>query len=282
MSQVRPSRTNIATPRAGHDTLDDSAAMELLSVGDAVSVLQLAEWLKAHVRTFSPVVSEALQKHPDLSPEAAGAVLDAMALRAPDSGEVTLRLLTCCLEAIASRLTESLSVAPSHGIDDRDDVLLTSAVATLTCNQPARRSEAAVHCLAEAGPGGARVLARSFDAVRGGLKLRILGSLIPANVLALEDNVIVSLAHSVSAFAEGLEGHDSIVAHRFLAELGPVGDSQNLKIGVTEVIEAGDGVFHASWGSGTVLAADDESVTIDFGGAGTRTLLRALATLRRA
>jgi len=68
---------------------------------------------------------------------------------------------------------------------------------------------------------------------------------------------------------------------RFVDELGPVHEMEHAEIGTTEKLHVGDSVFHARWGAGAVLESGDESVTIDFGSAGTRTLLRAYTTLRR-
>lgn len=262
--------------------LDDGTVMRLLAAEDAESVARLAAWLKANARAFAPLVMRAHQEERGLSPEAACAVLGALGWRAPADGETTLNLLASCLDVIAGQVTKSPAKGESYEISDRDDALVGCAVATLTSNRPARHSETAIVCLADAGPGGALVLARAFNAVRSGLKLRIVRRLKPADVLQLDDNVVVSLAHSVSRLAEGLEGSEKDVASRFLAELGSVQRMEPSEIGIAEQLERGDHVFHASWGAGTVVTADDASATIDFGSAGTRTLLRSLATLRRA
>jgi len=262
--------------------LDDVAVMRLLSAEDPQSRAQLAQWLKTHARTFAPFVAQSIQEEPGLSAEAAGAVLEALVRRAPADGEVTLKLMEGCLRAIAGRITESLGRGAPGAISNSDDALVGSAVAVLTSRRPSSHSETAIARLAEAGPGGALVLARAFDASRSTLKLSIVRCMKPADVLELGDNVVASLAHSVSRLAEQLERPDRDIATRFLAELGSVQPMEPSEISVTEVLEPGDCVFHASWGAGTVVTADDESATIDFGSAGTRTLLRAFATLRRA
>ena len=262
--------------------LDDAAVMCLLAAEDAESVAQLRMWLKAHARTFAPVVTQAIQEGPGLSAQAARAVLDALVWRTPADGDTTLRMLEACLDVIARQITGSLARGAPGALSDSDDALVGSAVALLTSNRPARHSETAIGCLAKAGPGGALVLARAFNAVRSGLKLRIVRRLQPADVLQLDDNVVVSLAHSVARLAEELESPDRNVAIRFLAELGSVQTTGPTEVGMTEPLQMGDRVFHASWGTGTVIADNGESATIDFGSAGTRTLLRALTTLRHA
>jgi hypothetical protein len=270
-----------ATNAAGAG-LDDATAMALLAAGDAQSVAQLAAWLKTHARTFSPIVAEAIEDEPGLSPEAACAVLDALVWRTPADAETTQRLLEACLSVMARRITESVVSGAPGTLNDRDDALVGSAVAVLTSSRPSRHSEAAIDCLGEAGPGGALVLARAFDGVRDGFKLHIVRRLNPADVLKLGDNVRASLAHSVSRLSEELESPQREVASQFLAELGPVQQMGSSEIGTHEPLASGDIVFHASWGAGVVVTANDETATIDFGGAGTRTLLRALATLRHA
>jgi len=262
--------------------LDDAAVMKLLAAEDDESVAQLATWLKAHSRTFAPLVTQAIEGQSGLSAEAAAAVLDAMAWRAQADEETMLTLMEACMGIIARRLTESLCSGAPGAISDREDALVSSAVAILTANRRARHSERAIGSLSNAGPGGALILARAFDAVRGGLKLYVVRRLKPADVLQLDDNVVASLAHSVSKLTDDLEKPKRDIAIRFLAELGSVEGMQPSMIGSAEPLGIGDCVFHASWGAGTVIAANDESVTIDFGSAGTRTLLRALATLRRA
>ncbi|PKQ14262.1 MAG: hypothetical protein CVT68_12785, partial [Actinobacteria bacterium HGW-Actinobacteria-8] len=69
---------------------------------------------------------------------------------------------------------------------------------------------------------------------------------------------------------------------RFLKALGSVEPLESAEIDPTDELAPGQRVFHATWGAGTVVSSDDESVTLDFGNAGQRTLLRAYATLRRA
>jgi hypothetical protein len=262
--------------------LDDATVITLLTSADEESVAELAIWLKAHSRTFAPLVTQAIEQEPGLSPEAAAAVLDAMAWRAQADEETMLTLMEACMGIIARRLTESLGRSAPGAISNRDDALVSSAVAILTANRRARHSERAISSLSDAGPGGALILARAFDAVRGGLKFYTVRRLKTTDVLQLDDNVVASLAHSVSKLTDDLEKPKRDIAIRFLAELGSVESMEPSMIGTTEPLGIGDGVFHASWGAGTVIAANDESVTIDFGSAGTRTLLRALATLRRA
>lgn len=262
--------------------LDDAAVMRLLAADDAESATQLTTWLKAHARGYAPIVIQAMQEESGLSPEAARVVLDAVVWRAPADGETTLRILAGCLDIIARRITRSLGSGAGGAISDRDDTLVGAAVVVLTSNRPARQSETAIDCLAKAGPGGALVLARAFDSVRGGLRLYIVRRLDPADVLELEDNVVASLARSVSRLADELESPKKEIATRFLAELGSVQRMETSEIDMTGPLEPGERLFHASWGIGTVIAANDESVTIDFGSAGTRTLLRAFATLRHA
>jgi hypothetical protein len=262
--------------------LEDAAVVRLLTAEDATSIAELATWLKTHARTFTPV-TQAIREDSGLSPEAAGAVLDALVWRAPTDAEEMLTLTQACLRVIAERITESLGSGTTPGaISDHDDSLVGSAVAIVTVNRRSRHSETAVDCLAQEGPGGALVLARAFDGLRNALKLHIVQQLKPVDVLELGDNVVASLACSVSKLAEELETPKNAVATRFLAELGPVQGMRSAGIGVTEHLEVGDRVFHASWGAGVVSAVNDESATIDFGSAGTRTLLRSLATLRHA
>lgn len=262
--------------------LDDAAAMRLLAAEDPESVAQLAGWLKAQGRTFAPVVAQAIEEGTGPSAEAARAVLGAVVSRTPADAQMTLALIAPCLAVIGRRITEDLASDPSHTISDPSDALVGSAVALLTSSRPARHLETAICCLSEAGPGGALILARAFDAVRSSLRLRILRSLRPRDVRELDDNVVVSLAESVSKLAEALEGSDRATATRFLAELGSVQHMVCSEIEMHEHLEAGDEVFHASWGAGIVVATTAEVVTIDFSNAGTRTLLRSLATLRRA
>lgn len=261
--------------------LDDASATRLLAAEDPESIAQLATWLKAHARTFAPIVLQAAREERGLSAESAAAVLDAAVWRTPADGDTTLKLIRACLGVIATRITQSLREGPPGVVSDRDDPLVRSAVAVLTSSRPSRHSETAIDCLAQSGPGGAVVLARAFDAVRSGLKVRIVRCLKPVEVLELGDNVVASLALSVSKLAETLEGPEKTDANRLLTELGSVQRMEPSMIDATELLRSGDRVFHASWGAGVVVAATDEKVTIDFGSAGTRTLLRALTSLRR-
>jgi hypothetical protein len=261
--------------------IDDAAAMQLLAATDEASIAQLAVWLKTNARTFSPDVLQVIQETSGLSAEAACAVLDALTWRASADAETTIELMNACLEVIAERVTLSVRDVASGTLSELDDSLVSSAVAVLTANRRSSQSEAAICCLAAAGPGGTLILARAFDAVRSTLKLYIVRRLDPADVLLLGDNVVASLAHSVSKLAEELESPKCDVATRFVAELGPIQHMEPAKIGEDEPLGVGDRVFHASWGAGVVVATNDESATIDFGGSGTRTLLRSLATLRR-
>jgi len=260
--------------------LDDAAVVRLLAASDPESVATLEAWLKVNAKTYAPVVELATQREGGLSAEAACAVLDALLRRTTADEETTLRLVTQCLDIIAGRITESLKSGPPSVNGGQDDPLVSQAVAVVTSNRRSRHSETAIACLAQAGPGGALVLARAFDAVRDTSQLYIVRRLQPEDVLVLGDNVVASLAHSVEQLAETLEGRKRTVVLEFLAELGPVHGLESSEIGVDEPLEPGTQVFHARWGAGIVLSANEESATIDFSGAGTRTLLRALTTLR--
>ncbi len=262
--------------------LEDAVALRLLVAEDAESVARLATWLKVNAKTFAPLVAQAIHEGSSLSAEAAGAVLDAFTWRAPADAETTVTVMNACLVAITDRITESIRKNASDAISDSDDSLVGSAVVILTANRRSSQTEAAICCLAAAGPGGALVLARAFDAVRSALRLYIVRRLNPADVLELGDNVVASLARSVSKLADELESPKKAVATRFLEELGSVQHMETSEVGTTDLLGVGDRVFHASWGAGVVIASGEDSVTIDFGSAGTRTLLRALATLRRA
>lgn len=261
--------------------LSDAEAMRLLECKDAESVAQLSTWLKTQAKTFAPIVAQAIQEGSSLSPEAAGAVLEAFTWRAPADAETTIRLMNACLDSIADRITDSLRSSKTGAISHEDDSLVGAGVAILTANRRSSQSEAAISCLAEAGPGGAMVLARAFDSVRSSLRLYIVRRLKPADVLELSDNRVASLANSVSKLAEELEPPKDAVAKKFLTELGSLQHMEPAEIGRTDPLEIGESVFHANWGAGVVVASTDESVTVDFGSAGTRTLLRALTTLRR-
>jgi len=264
------------------DSEDSAPAVDpgpLLAADDAESIAQLSEWLKANSKTFVPTVAHA-HLNAKLSPEASGAVLDALSWRVQAEEEATLSLMQSCLEVISRRVSASLAANPSSAISDRDDALVGSAVAALTADRRSRHSEAAVRCLADEGPGGALILARAFDVVRGGLKLYIIRHMDAADVLVLEDNVVACLSNSVATFAEELEGPKKRPVTHFLAALGPVSTLESSEIEPDEVLKVGDSVFHARWGAGTVQSADAESATIDFGSAGTRTLLRAYTKLR--
>lgn len=262
--------------------LDDAAAMALLTAEDPASLRLLAAWLRARARTFAPVVEQAFQEGVRPSPAAAGTILDGMAWRTSAKGEATLTVMQTCIEVIASRITDSLARSKGGAISDGDDALVGAAVTVLTSSCPSRHSAMAIGCLTESGPGGALILARSFDAVRSALKVSIVRDLKPADVLELDDNVVASLARSVTKLADELEGPQRDLANRFLAALGPVEHLEPAEVSARDSLEAGDRVFHASWGTGTVVSATAEAATIDFGSAGTRTLLRSLTTLRRA
>ena len=262
--------------------LDDPAVMRLLAATDPAAIAELSAWLKTHVRAFAPVVAQAIREGSALSAEAGAAVLDAFAWRATADAETTTNLMNACLDVIARKITDSVRSGAGGAIGDHDDALVRSAVTILTVNRRSSQSATAIGQLAAAGPGGALVLSRAFDAVRSGLRLCIVQSLHPADVLELGDNVVASLASSVSRLAEELDSPKKNIATRFLEALGPVHHMEPSEIGATEPLAVDDCVFHASWGAGVVIATSDESVTIDFGSAGTRTLLRSLATLRRA
>lgn len=261
--------------------LDDTAVLRLLAADDAESIESLAVWLKANSRTFAPLVMRAAEEGTGPSPEAAAAALDGLAWRAQADETAMLAVMEVCLRAVADRVTESLDTDRPGSLRDADDALVSSAVAVLTADRRSRHSETAIRCLSEAGTGGALILARAFDAVRGGLRLYIIKRLDPAEVTTLDDNVVASLADSVSKLAEELESPKRETATRFLAALGPVHEMECSEIGTSDTIAVGESVFHARWGAGTVLEANKETATIDFGSAGTRTLLRSLTTLRR-
>jgi len=279
---TRVAATPPAVPALAPELPDVPNLGSLLAAEDAESIALLTEWLRSNAKTFGPVVLQAIHEQPGLSPEAASAVLDALSWHSQAEEDTTLKLMESCLDVVARHITQSLSDHAAGPLSDRDDCLVGSAVAALTADRRSRHSETAVRCLADTGPGGALVLARAFDAVRGGLKLYIVRHVSPADVLELEDNVVVSLSHSLTKFAEELEEPKKRVVTQFLTELGPIERMQRSEIGTHELLRVGDSVFHARWGTGTVTAANEESVTIDFGSAGTRTLLRAFTTLRHA
>jgi len=279
---TRVASASAAAPELAPELADQPDLESLLIAEDAESIELLAAWLKSNAKTFAPVVLQAIDEQPELSPEAASAVLDALSWHSQTEEDTTLKLMESCLDAITRHITRSLDENAPGPLNDRDDRLMSSAVAALTADRRSRHSETAVRCLADTGPGGALVLARAFDAVRGGLKLYIVRHLDPADVLELEDNVVVSLSHSLKKFAEELEDPKKRVVTKFLTELGPIERMERSEIGSHELLRVGDSVFHARWGTGTVTAANEESATIDFGSAGTRTLLRAFTTLRHA
>ena len=260
--------------------LDEKAVAKLLAADDPESIALLAGWLKANAKTFSPAVAEADAKKSGLSAEAACVVLDALLGRTTADEEATLKLVELCLQVIADRITASLTSGAAASTM-QDDPLVSEAVAVVTSNRRSRHSETAIACLAQAGPGGALVLARAFDAVRDTSQLYIVRRLQPEDVIVLGDNVVASLAYSVTRLAEDLEGRTRDVVLAFVEALGPVQGMESSEISVDEPLEPGTHVFHARWGAGIVLSANEESATIDFSGAGTRTLLRALTTLRR-
>lgn len=209
-------------------------------------------------------------------------MLDALLWKAPADEETTMKLMSECLRVIADRITASLCNAASGANNKHDDPLVGSAVAVVTAGRRSNLSETAVRCLAKAGPGGTLVLARAFDTVRDSLRLYVMRRLKPAVIWELGGDVVASLGNSVSKLVEELEGKQLSAAIKFLEELAPEEHSKSSEIGQTEPLEVGAHVFHASWGVGTVIKASDETITIDFGSAGTRTLLRALATLWHA
>jgi len=283
---VSPARPEDKRPNRSDDAeilgLDDPRVSLLIAAQSAEQLSQLAAWLKAHAKTFTPVVMQAAAGKPGMSPLAASVVLPALSWHSQAEEDLTLQLMDVCLAVICERLTDSVRGGATDAVDTSDDVLVGAAVAVLTADRRSRHSETAVRSLSTGGPGGALILARSFDVVRDGLKLYIVRHLSPADVLELEDNAVASLSHSLSKFAENLEPPKKRPVIRFRDELGPVHEMEHSEIGATEPLHVDDAVFHARWGAGTVIASDDESVTIDFGSAGTRTLLRKYSTLRRA
>ncbi len=273
--------SGVAEPAPSESTEDDSP-LDLLLAHDEESMSLLALWLKENATTFAPVVIQAAHQKPGLSPEASCAVLDAMFKKAPADDETMMKLMSECLRVITSRITASID-AESAGDDHRhDDPLVGPAVAVVAAGRRSNLSEAAVNCLAKQGLGGALVLVRAFDSVRDTLKLYVVRRLKPAVVWDLGENEVASLANSVSKLAEGLEGKQNAAALKFLAALAPDEHSSSAEINPTDPLETGEYVFHASWGTGNVLKVSDETITIDFGCYGKRTLLRKLATLRHA
>ena len=262
--------------------LSDAQVMRLLAAEDAKSIETLATWLKSNPKTFPPLVMQASTRDKGLSVSAAAAVLDGLAWRTKADEQAMLEVMETCLKAIAERITVAVSRSKNGAISKRDDRLVGAAVSVLTADRRSRQSEAAICCLGEAGTGGALILARAFHTIRGVLRLFTVRHLAPAHVLELDGNVVASLAESVSKLADELERPQKDVATKFLAALGSVEEFGNAEISATEPLAIGQSVFHARWGGGTVLAADAKTVTIDFGHAGTRTLLRELTTLRRA
>jgi hypothetical protein len=262
--------------------LSDATVAGLLAAEDAESIERLAVWLKKHATTFAPIVVQAAHKKAGLSGEASCAVLDALMSKAPADEETTLGIMSDCLRVIAGRITKSLRDDTREARTRHDDPLVGVAVAVVTAGRRSSLSETAVSCLAKAGPGGTLVLARAFDTLRDSLKLYAIRRLKPAVIWELGDNVVASLGNSVSKLAEELEGRESKAALKFLAELAPEEHSKSSEISPTDPLKVGDSVFHASWGVGTVVKIGHETLTVDFGSSGTRTLLRALATLRHA
>lgn len=263
------------TARSEAQALDDDQVVALLSATDPESIAMLALWLKVHARSWVPLVAEGAKVDPGLSAEAACAVLGAYLWRAPVDEETIFGLMETCLDVISSRITASIEA----GVED--DALVDPAVAVLTANRRSKPAETAIARLAESGVGGSLVLARAFDAVRGSLKVCILKHLDPEQVLLLGDNVVASLAASATRLEAELEGPPQRTARRFIEALGPVTSLEEAEIVASDPLPVGASVFHASWGAGTVISVQGDTATIDFGNAGTRTLLRELATLRR-
>jgi hypothetical protein len=269
---------------------DPAAIRRLLEADDAASLEELSAWLQANPKTWVATVAavaDTAEGERGFSAEAACEVLQALTQRTPADEETTLRLVRACLTPIAARITDSLGRRGSGKssdivVSEHDDALVGMAVRIVTSSRRSKLSRGAVTCLAEAGAGGALVLARAFDAVRSGTKLQIVRSLKSEDVLKLGDNAVASLAESIVKLAEELVGAEQRDAKRFLAELGPVEPMQSAEIGPTDPLVEGQRVFHATWGAGVVVAVDDERIRVDFGSAGSRLLLRAHATLRRA
>lgn len=276
-----PASPSTATdPRDETAELDDADVARLLAAADETSIAQLREWLDANSKAFIPVVAQAIRGGAGVSAEAARTLLDGLNRRGPSHAEATLVVLQACLRVISDRINESFTSAEPDG--GEADPFVDSAVLLLTRSRPSGQAEKAIDCLAEAGPGGALVLTRAFDSTRTSLKLHIVRRMDPANVLSLGENVAASLALSVARLAEQVEDADKRAATRFLAALGPVDSPASSEIDADEPLEVGDRLFHASWGAGTLVEYTAESVTVDFGSAGTRTLLRSIARLRHA
>ncbi|GEM_PF-4096678 len=258
----------------------DAAVIGLLAASDEESMELLQVWLKEHATTLAPVVEQAASKESGLSGEASCAVLDALLLKPLADERATSKLMHACLNVIAARITESLSPEASSACDGHDDPLVSSTVAIVTAGRRAHLSEMAVSCLAKSGSGGSLVLVRSFDTVRDSLKLHVLQKMDPTDVWVLGDNAVASLSNSVSKLIESLEGKPRTAAVKFLEALEPEEHASSAEIEPTESLEVGSHVFHATWGVGTVIKTGDGTIKVDFGSAGTRSLLRKFATLR--
>ncbi len=258
----------------------DDAVIDLLASTDDESLALLKIWLKENATTLGPLLERAAGEMPGLSGEASCVVLDALLLKPLADEQATTDLMNTCLHVIAARITESLSPSASGADNRHDDPLVSAAVAVVTSGRRSRSSETVVSCLATAGPGGSLVLARAFDTLRDTLKLYALRRLDPAEVLELGENVATSLRSSVSKLIESLEGKQRTTAVKFLKALTPEDHSESVEIDPTEPLEVGAHVFHATWGVGAVVKSGDGTVKVDFGSAGTRTLLRKFATLR--
>lgn len=260
------------------EELDDATVGRLLGATDEESLASLSEWLEANPRTWPASVARVTLLPVDVSVESSCAVLGALTQRTPTDEETTLQLVTACLTPIALRISESLAEGGTGAV--QDDSLVSVAVGIVTSSRRSKLSKGAIGCLAQTGPGGALVLTRAFDAVRAGSKVQIVQNLDPADVLELSDNAVASLSSSVARLVVDLVGRERDDANRFLAQLGWVEPVESSQIEPSEPLAVGAHVFHATWGAGAVVASDPESVTIDFGSAGQRTLLRAYATLR--
>ncbi|MDA3935815.1 MAG: hypothetical protein PF636_02970 [Actinomycetota bacterium] len=264
------------------EALNDAVIIGLLASSDEDSLAELAVWLKENATTLAPLVTRAAAEKPGLSGEASCAVLDALLLKPLADEDVTVRLMGECLRVIAARITASLSEDAPGADNLHDDPLVSSTVAVVTAGRRAHLSETAVSYLAKAGSGGSLVLARSFDTLRDSLKLHVLRRLKPADVWVLGGNVVASLGNSISTLIEGLEGKPLRIAVKFLEGLDPEAHSESSDIDPAEPLAVGAHVFHASWGAGSVVKTGKGTIKVDFGSAGTRTLMRKFATLRHA
>lgn len=276
---------------ADSEELDAAALRRMLEAQDEASIEALAEWLAKNAKGWVKPVLEVVDGDCVFSAEASCEILRALSQRTPADQDSALLLVKACLAPITTEVSSSLDRAGTRGKKrvssvhgEADDTLVRAAVGIVTANRRSKLSTGTIACLADAGTGGALILSRAFDGVRSGSKVQIIRGLEASDVLQLGDNVVASLASSVTRLLDEVEltGRERDDVSRFLTALGSVEPLESAEIDPTDELAPGHRVFHATWGAGTVVSSDDESVTLDFGNAGQRTLLRAYATLRRA